>query len=247
MAAWIQGTVIENQHWTERLFSLQVQADITAFSAGQFVTLALDIDGERIARPYSFVNAPAEQPLQFYATSVAKGQLSSQLQKLAAGDRVWIKAKAKGFFVLNEVPVADNLWLLCSGTGIGPFLSILKTMQPWKSYRQIVLVHAVSKAEDLNYRRDIDAIQQQHGRQLTVVYFVSREQIKNTLTGRIPEAISQGLLEQRVNIKLSSGRSQVMLCGNPDMVKDSLCVLKNRGFKQNLRRKPGQITIENYW
>src|SRR6478735_5259208 len=132
--AWIDGTVLAQTRWTDRLLSLRIDipkgAAALPFEAGQFARLALDIGGERIARPYSFVNAPGSAPLEFYYAIVPEGPLSPRLANLSAGDRVYVAPNPAGFLVLSEVPEATNLWLLATGTGVGPFLSILRTETP---------------------------------------------------------------------------------------------------------------------
>ena len=104
MAQWIEGTVLENSHWTENLFTLKIDADVDMFTAGQFTSLALDIDGERIARPYSFLSSPGKKPIEFFFYTATGGVLSNAMVDLKAGDNIWVKQKANGFFTLNEVP-----------------------------------------------------------------------------------------------------------------------------------------------
>ena len=154
---FVQGTVIENKHWTERLYSLKVDAEIQTFLPGQFGRLGLELEGEEIARPYSFVNAPTEPYLEFYSIIVPEGHLSSCLHRLQSGAKVWVAASPSGFFTLNEIPEGRELWMLSTGTALGPFLSILKTDEPWQRFDKIVLVHAVRTEEELTYKETIAA------------------------------------------------------------------------------------------
>jgi ferredoxin--NADP+ reductase len=247
MSRWVDGRVIALRQWTDRLYSLQVNADVGPFQAGQFTRLALDIDGERIARPYSFINAPDDPVLEFYFIVVPDGPLTHELTRLQPGDTVYLAPRAAGFLVLSELPDADYLWLLSTGTAIGPFLSILADTRVWQRFKKVVLVHAVRKLAELTYRDTIDALLEQHGEQLTYVPFVSREDTDFAIKARIPEAIVDGRLEQRAGISLAADNSQVMICGNPAMVRDTQAVLEMRGLKKNRRREPGQITTEQYW
>jgi ferredoxin--NADP+ reductase len=248
-AAWIEGTVAGQTQWTGRLLSLRVEtpAGAPAFEAGQFARLALDIDGERIARPYSFVNAPGAAPLEFYYAIVDEGPLSPRLAKLTAGDRVYVAPNPAGFLVLSEVPDAANLWLFSTGTGIGPFLSILRTETPWKRFRRVVLVHAARHPAELVYGGVLEAVVQGHPEQFVLVRVTSREPADNALQGRIPGLVADGSLETRTGCELSATSAQVMLCGNPDMVKDVTAELALREMKKHRRRSPGHITVENYW
>lgn len=247
MAEWIQGTVTDNIHWTENLYSLKIDAEIDGFTAGQFTSLALDIDGERIARPYSFLSAPDEQPLEFFFYTATGGILSNAMLELESGDSIWLKKQANGFFTLSEVPDSRDLWMFGTGTGIAPFFSILKTEEPWQRFEKVILVHGVRSEADLRYQDLIEDVRDRRGDHFEFKAFVTREDVPGTFRGRIPAAIADGQLEEHCNRQLSPQNSQIMLCGNPDMVKDSVEVLKERGFSKNRRRTPGHITVENYW
>ncbi len=170
---WLEAKVLENRHWTDALFSLRVEGPGLQFEAGQFVRLALDIDGERIARPFSFVNPPADPVHEFYGIVVPGGPLSPTLARLQPGDTLYLAPNPAGFLVLSEVPDAETLWLISTGTGIAPFLSILRTEAPWRRFRNVVLVHAVRHAKELVYRDLILEISRKQ--KLRYVSFVSRE------------------------------------------------------------------------
>ncbi len=247
MSDWTSGRVTGKHQWTEKLFSLQLEADIAPFTAGQFTRLALDMDGERVARPYSFVNAPGERPLEFYFVVIPEGRLSPRLARLEVGDCLWVAKKAGGFFILDEIPPGRELWCLSTGTGLGVFLSILKTEEPWQRFERIILVHGVRQARELTYGDTIQRFTAQHPAQFRMIPLVSREACDFALPGRIPAAIENGTLESRAGIPLDPARSQVMICGNPAMVRDTRAVLEQRGLRRNRRQEPGQITTENYW
>ncbi|OGA60565.1 MAG: ferredoxin--NADP(+) reductase [Betaproteobacteria bacterium RIFCSPLOWO2_12_FULL_65_14] len=242
---WLEGRVIENRHWTEALFSLRVAGAAIAFEAGQFVRIALDIGGERIARPFSLVNAPGDPVLEFYGIVVPEGPLSPRLARLAPGDALFVARNPAGFLVLSEVLDAETLWLVSTGTGIAPFLSILRTDAPWRRFHNVVLVHAVRFSQELTYRETIDELRQTRG--LKYVSFVSREAASGSLAGRIPAAIRDGRLASAAGLKLAADSSQVMLCGNPDMLKDATAALAERGMRKHRRRAPGHITVESFW
>nr|WP_086937780.1 ferredoxin--NADP reductase [Thaumasiovibrio occultus] len=247
MADWIPATVVANRHWNNDLFSLTLEANIEPFKAGQFTKLALDMDGKRVQRAYSFVNPSTENQIEIYATRVADGLLSPRLHALEAGDEVYITARANGFFTLDEVPEGRHLWLFATGTALGPYLSILRESEVWRRFRKIVLVHAVRYSADLSYQGEINALKNQYPDQLVVQPFVSREPVQGALNGRVTHALQDGQLERMVGLKLSPAESQVMLCGNPAMVKDTQTILHKKGLEKNLRRAPGHITTEHYW
>jgi ferredoxin--NADP+ reductase len=247
MGKFVEGKVVGIRQWTDRLFSIMVDAPVEPWQSGQFGKLVLEIGGEAIGRPYSYVNAPDERPLEFYYITVEGGPLTERLVKLKPGDAIYLAPKAAGFLVLAELPQAENLWMLSTGTALGPFLSILKTPDPWARFRDVVLVHAVRSAAELTYRDQIDRLLAAHPGRLRYVPFVSREPTDFAIQARVPEAIRDGRLQAKAGVELSPAKSQVMICGNPDMVKDTTDTLIELGFKKNKRKDPGQITVENYW
>lgn len=255
---WIKGTVAGRKQWTESLFSLYVEADPIKFEAGQFVKLALPDPGAAgapgdaglIGRPYSFVNAPGDRPHEFYCVTVPQGPLSPRLAALAAGDAIWVARQPAGFLVLSEVPDAHSLWLMCTGTGIGPFLSILRTEAPWKRYARIVLVQGTRRMTERTHRSIIEEIATEHPGQFQTVSLMTRDPVRDVggmLAGRIPQAIADGRLEVAAATELQPGSSQVMLCGNPGMIEGVIGILKERDMRKHRRRAPGHITVENYW
>jgi ferredoxin/flavodoxin---NADP+ reductase len=132
-----------------------------------------------------------------------------------------------------------------TGTGIAPFLSILRTDAPWRRFRNVVLVHAVRHVRELVYQDLIDPLVV--GKGLHYVSFVSREAAAGSLAGRIPAAVRDGRLETAAGLPLSAETSQVMLCGNPDMLKDTSAALIERGMRKHRRRSPGHISVESFW
>src|SRR5258708_34037074 len=116
MPKWIEGTVVNQKRWTQNLFTLQVEADVAAFEAGQFAKLALAVDGEMVARPYSFVNAPKEHPHEFYYVTLPDGPLTQRLQKMEAGEAIYLAPRPAGVLVPSEIPDPGNPWLCPTGT-----------------------------------------------------------------------------------------------------------------------------------
>jgi ferredoxin--NADP+ reductase len=238
---WLTGRVLENRHWTETLFSLRVEGAPLRFQAGQFVRIALDIHGERVARAFSFVNPPDDPVLEFYGVIVPEGPLSPRLAQVNAGDALYVASNPAGFLVLSELPDAETLWLVATGTGLAPFLSILRTETPWRRFRNVVLVHAVRYASELTYKELI------RGTAARYVTFVSREPAAGSLAGRIPAAIADGRLEEAAGLPLSPASAHVMLCGNPQMLRDASAALAALGMRKHRRRTPGHITVESFW
>lgn len=249
MTQWQQGKVVENQHWNQRLCSLKIEVELPEFEAGQFIRVGLpepDDEQQMQARPYSFVNAPHEGQMEIYFNQVPEGSLSNRLKALHEGDAVYVADRPAGFMTESEIPDGETLWLLASGTALGPFLSILKTQAPWQRFKHIVLVHGVRSAEELTYRELIGKLQKLHPDQMIKVNSVTREEVVGALHERIPVAIANGHLERLAGLDFNANTSCVMLCGNPVMVEGSLEALQNKGLRKHLRRESGQILQEIY-
>jgi ferredoxin--NADP+ reductase len=226
---------------------MKVEAPVEPFEAGQFTRLALDIEGERVARAYSYVNSPMAEYLEFYFNTVPDGPLSNRLSTLQPGDNLWVSARPVGLLTLQQISDADHLWLLATGTAIGPFISILRSELPWQRFSRIVLAHGVRTAEELAYQNEIMGFSKRNPEKFTMVPFVSRQKTDYAIQGRIPDAIASGLLESRVGFEFDPARSQVMICGNKGMVQDTQAQLERRGLKKHRRGEPGHIITENYW
>ncbi|MBS0288966.1 MAG: ferredoxin--NADP reductase [Proteobacteria bacterium] len=241
---WVEGKIIALTQWAPGLYSIFVKAPILPFVAGQFTQIRLT--QEKLFRTYSFVNEPADPNLEFYYVLVKAGSLTPQLATLVVDDKIWLSHKASGRFVLSEVPLAQNLWCFATGTGLGPFLSLLKTKTPWERFDRIVLVHSVRYSIELTHQRLIEAWQEQYPKQFNWCPIITREPTHH-LQERIPQLLHSKKLEETVNLSINAITSQVMLCGNPSMINDVTQLLAQRGLKLNHFRDKGHITVENYW
>jgi ferredoxin--NADP+ reductase len=244
---WVEGTVVEQKRWTDKLYSLRVSAEIGSFEPGQHATLALPVNGVLVTRPYSFVNAPKEQPHEFHYTLLPEGPLTARLARLESRDVVFLAPTASGLFVLSAIPDAEKLWLLATGTGIAPYLSMLRTETPWRRFQKVVLVHSVRHAEERTYGDAVAEIAKGHAEQFRFVSVTSREEAAGSLPGRISDTIASGSLEKAVGLTLDPKGSQVMICGSPKTIGDIADELKPRGMRRHRRRDPGHICVENYW
>ena len=201
-----------------------------------------------LGRPYSFVNPPHARRTSSTTSSLPDGPLSPRLATLAAGRRRCGCCRARtASFSISEVPEADALWCIATGTGIGPFLSILRTDEPWQKFARVVLVHATRYANELTYRDEIAAIGRARPGAFSYVPMVSREVAPGALAGRIPAAIEDGRLEARAGVPLTAANAHAMLCGNPAMIEDTQQTLATRGMRRHRRREPGHVTLETYW
>ncbi len=246
MSDWVKGEVVAKRQWAEGLYSLQFDAPINPFYAGQYIKVALDVADERIGRPYSLANPPHERPLEIFFNEVNGGSLTASLSALQVGDALWVTADAGGIFTLETVQPTENLWLLATGTGLGVYLSILRTRTPWERFQRVILVHGVRQVADLAYQTLLAELQQQHGERLQVLAAVSREAHPDALSGRITALLSSGELEAAAGATLTPTDSHVMLCGNSAMIKDAKVILEARGLTRHRRHTPGHYTTEHY-
>ncbi len=247
MAAWLSGEIIENKQWSDNLFSLKIRTGSLSFSSGQFIKVGLEIENKLLSRPYSLVNAPDDPVLEIHFNRVDKGLLSPLLANLSVGDSIQISERATGLLTLDEVPDVPYLWLIATGTGVGPFLSILKTSTPWRRFKKIILGYSVKTIEDQAYVDEFSALQSLHPEQFSFVPFVTREKTPDTINTRITTSIETGDLEKHVDLKLTADSSHIMLCGNSTMVGDVMTLLEARGLRRHTHREPGNIAIEKYY
>lgn len=250
---FVKGSVTDRIDWTDNEFSLMVNAPVDPYLAGQFTKLALPNDsGEWVRRAYSLVNSPhhkaGHQQMEFLFITADEGELSPRLQQLAKGDTVYVAKQASGFMTLAEIPdKMTDLWLLSTGSAIGPFLAILDELETASRFDEIVLVHAVRTQAELVYQSKIAKMLKRYESKLHYIAIVSREQCDGLLQGRIPELLLSGALTEAAQVTLKKESSFFYICGNPDMVKDTSATLNKLGYIKNLRRKAGNFSSENYW
>ena len=245
--AWIETKIESRKDWAPGLVSLTLDAGASPFVPGQFVNLGLDRGGVRIKRSYSLASPPGS-PSEVYLSLVPGGELTPALFELGPGDRVWLDDRALGFFTLDHVPPAGRAWLLATGTGLGPFLSMLRSSTIWQRFERIVLVHGVRQVSHLGYAEELARIAAERGGQFLYLPLVTREAPPpGGLAGRLPALIESGELERRVGLSFAAPTDHVLMCGNPAMISEVQAVLGARGLEKHRPRKPGHITIESYW
>ncbi|BCD86640.1 ferredoxin--NADP(+) reductase [Pseudomonas solani] len=247
-------TLLDVQTLTPSLFTLRTTRDPGfRFRAGQFARLGVTkADGSTVWRAYSMVSAPHDEHLEFFSIVVPGGEFTSELSRLAEGDTLLIDKQAFGFLTLDRFIDGRDLWLLATGTGVAPFLSILQDLEVWQRFERILLVYSARHESELAYQPLIAGLKElEHlegvADKLTYIPVVTREQVPGALNGRITTLIENGELERAAGLALTPEHSRVMLCGNPQMIEDTRAVLKARDMNLALTRKPGQVAVENYW
>ncbi|MGE5337352.1 MAG: ferredoxin--NADP reductase [Gemmatimonadota bacterium] len=249
--------------WAPNLFSFRLTRYAGfRFTPGQFARLGVgkpDPDNPRnpsgtriVWRAYSIVSASYDEHLEFFSIVVPGGDFTSELSRLKVGDTVFVEKMNYGFLTCDRFEQGKDLWLLATGTGLAPFISILWEPKTWDDYENLILVHSVRYPNELAYRATIEGFrEQEHLREqagkLRYVQVVTRASVPGTLGQRIPALIDSGQLEHHVRMSLDLQRSRVMICGNPEMVTDTRKRLTARGFATSRRGVPGQLAVENYW
>ncbi|MBM7061483.1 ferredoxin--NADP reductase [Pseudomonas sp. UL073] len=246
--------VYDIQTLTPNLFTFRASRDPGfRFRAGQFARLGVTkADGSVVWRAYSMVSSPFDEHLEFFSIVVPGGEFTSELSRLREGDTLLIDKQAFGFLTLDRFPDGRDLWLLGTGTGLAPFLSILQDFEAWERFERIKLVYSVRESVELAYQELIAGLTQrdylaEYAHKLQYIPVVTREDHPGALRQRITTLIESGELERAAGLALDPEHSRIMLCGNPQMIEDTRAVLKTRGMRLALTRKPGQIGVENYW
>lgn len=243
---WRRASLTARKDWAEGLTTFRFDVTIADFEPGQFVNVAVDESKPSDRRSYSVASAPGA-PLELYVTRVPGGTLSPGLFEKKLGDAVLVSSNASGFFTLDWVPQARDLWLISTGTGLGPFVSMVRSGKLWPRFERVVVVNGVRMAAHLGYRDELVAMTHEPDRELRYVPLVTREDVPEALRARVPAAIASGELERHAGVELSPDHSHVMLCGNPDMIKETLEALAARGLRKHKRREPGHVSMEKYW
>lgn len=243
--------VLSVHRWAHNLFSFTMTRPAHfKFTAGQFARIGLIVNGELVVRAYSVVSSPFEENLEFFSIVVPDGAFTSNLQHLEIGDELYLDKTAYGYLTLAryQLPLAHDLWLLATGTGLAPFLSMLQDFETWTKYQHIHLIYSVRSTAELAYVDRIQEIAESFGEGHTGLKFVPiiTRDPNATLHDRLPVLIENGELEKVVGLSFNPATSHVMLCGNPQMVEDTKDALKQRGLTMN-RRGEGNIAVENYW
>ncbi|MGE6246588.1 ferredoxin--NADP reductase [Psychrobacter proteolyticus] len=267
-------TVLSKTTWTPNLFSFTVsRPDSFKFTAGQFVRLGVNPSqlkyyqqtdasdetadtalNEDVFRAYSIASSPFDEVIEFFSIVIPDGAFTSQLQHLQVGDELLLNTMPFGFLTLAryQKPLPKDLWLLATGTGLAPFLSMLQDLKTWEDYEHIVLAYSARSLGELAYVEKIESLQEDFGTlvdnpaKLIFIPIVTREPVEGALSERLPKLLLEGTLQARAGIALDIDTTHVMLCGNPDMVEDTKEALKTLGLVMN-RRGEGNIAVENYW
>lgn len=256
----MNATLIERIDLSPRVAVLRVRPDaqpLPAFKPGQFVQIGLpmEVPGKEpdapvrvrvIKRSYSIASAPQErEAYELCIALVQQGRLTPELWKLSVGSRLWVDEKPMGHFTLEGIPAHKTLLCVATGTGLAPFVSMLREARTLNDARRFVLLHGVRECADLCYREELEARQKQEY-STTYVAVVSREAWAG-LSGRVQTVLDSPELCQRFGIELDPERTHVLLCGNPDMIVELRAKLEAQGYRADTPAQLGGMRLERYW
>lgn len=251
MSNFYEERVLSVHHWTDTLFSFTTTRDASfRFKNGQFTMIGLKVDEKPLLRAYSLASTNYDEDLEFFSIKVPDGPLTSRLQNLKVGDPIIVGKKAVGTLVLDNLRDGKRLFLLGTGTGLAPFLALIRDPETYERYAQVVLVHGCRQVAELAYGERIQSELPQDEflgetirNQLTYYPTVTREPFRNR--GRITDLIASGQLFSDIGQPgFDPEGDRFMLCGSPQMLADLKAIFEARGLAEGNTGEPGDYVIE---
>jgi ferredoxin--NADP+ reductase len=251
MSAFNEEKVLSVHHWTDRLFTFKTTRDASLrFSNGHFTMIGLKVNNKPLLRAYSIVSANYEDHLEFLSIKVPEGPLTSRLQHIQEGDSVIVGRKPTGTLLVDYLLPGKRLWLLSTGTGLAPFMSIVRDPDTYNKFEEIILVHGVRQKDELAYHDLLVEHLPAHEflgdmvkGQLRYYPTVTREAYKNM--GRVTDLIQTGKIFEDLGVPpMDPSIDRVMICGSPGMLKDLKHMFETQGFNEGNTTRPGDFVIE---
>jgi ferredoxin--NADP+ reductase len=251
MSALLKEEVTAVHHWTDRLFSFKTTRNPGfRFKNGHFTMIGLEQDGRPLLRAYSLASANYEDELEFFSIKVPDGPLTSRLQNIQVGDQLLVNSKTTGTLINDNLLPGKHLYLIATGTGLAPFLSIIRDPEIYAAYDKVILTHGCREVDELAYQELITEHLPNHeylGEDVRekLVYYptVTREKYVNN--GRLTDLLRIGKLEKDIGLpRIDPARDRFMICGSPSMLKDICKVLDSRGFSETRNGHVGEYVIE---
>lgn len=251
MSAFQEERVLSVHHWTDRLFSFTTTRDASLrFSNGHFTMIGLRVDGKPLLRAYSIVSPNYADHLEFLSIKVQDGPLTSRLQHIQVGDTIIVGRKPTGTLLIDYLLPGKRLYLLGTGTGLAPFLSIVRDPETYERFEQVIVVHGVRQVNELAYRELLsnDLVKDEILGELVqgkLLYYptVTREPFVHQ--GRIPQLLGEGVIAKDLGLPaFNATEDRVMICGSPEMLRDLKALCEKTGLKEGNTTTPGDFVIE---
>jgi ferredoxin/flavodoxin---NADP+ reductase len=251
LSAFRNETVLSVHHWTDELFSFRTTRDKGfRFASGQFVMIGLEVDKKPLVRAYSIASPHYADELEFFSIKVPDGKLTSKLKDMKVGDHVLVGAKPVGTLLLDSLTPGRNLYMIGTGTGLAPFLSLARDPEAYERFEKVILVHGCRHVRDLAYREQLtdelpaDEVLGDLVRDKLIYYpTVTREPFK--YRGRVSHLLENGKLAEDIGLPpISKENDRFMLCGSIQMLNDLRAILEAKGFEEGSTTTPGQFVVE---
>ncbi len=251
MSAFHEERVLSVHHWTDKLFTFTTTRDpALRFSNGHFTMIGLKVNDKPLLRAYSIVSANYEEHLEFLSIKVPDGPLTSRLQHVKVGDSIIVGKKPTGTLLIDYLLPGKRLYLLSTGTGLAPFMSVIRDPATYEAFEQVILVHGVRQADELAYHDLVldhlpkhEFLGEMIQKQLLYYPTVTRESYRNM--GRVTDLMESGKMFEDLKLpNLDVANDRVMICGSPHMLKDLKHMLETRGFKEGTTSTPGDFVVE---
>jgi len=251
MSAFLEERVLAVHHWTDRLFSFTTTRDTSfRFSSGHFTMIGLKVNGKPLLRAYSIASPNWEEHLEFLSIKVPDGPLTSRLQHIQVGDSLIVGKKPTGTLLIDYLLPGENLYLIGTGTGLAPWLSVARDPETYERFKKVIVVHGVREVKELAYQQLFEQDLPQHellGEMVhdKLIYYptVTREPFRNQ--GRITDLIEDGTFPANIGMPpLNPLIDRVMLCGSPAMLADLKEMLEKRDFEEGNTSTPGDFVVE---
>jgi ferredoxin--NADP+ reductase len=251
MSNFNQERVLSVRHWNDSLFSFTTTRNAGfRFRNGHFVMMGLEVEGRPLLRAFSVVSPNYDEHLEFYSIKIQNGALTSRLQHIEPGDSVLVSRKPTGTLLVDNLLPGKRLYLMATGTGLAPFMSIIRDPATYERFEHVIVAHGVRRASDLGYRGYIEdelpnheLVGDQVKQQLLYYPTVTREAFRNQ--GRVNDLLDSGKLSSDLGLPaLDPAHDRVMICGSPSMLSDLVGILEPRGFQEGNTDHQGQYVIE---
>lgn len=228
-----------------------------SFAAGQYARMGIPDPDGTVWRAYSMTSSPDQDFLEFYGVIVPGGLFTTRLKAMKPGDRLLIEKQSYGFMTPDRFADGEDLWMFATGTGIGPYISMLRDPFVWQQFRNLIVVHSVRHADEFAYHEELEKMRKEapfphlSAAKLHITRSTTRDapsaEDPSLLRGRITTLLENGTLERALSLPITESASRIMMCGNPQMIEDMRRILHHRGLRPVRRALPGQFVTENYW
>jgi len=251
MAKLIEETVTDIHHWNDTLFSFKTtRGNSFRFENGHFVMLGLELGDRPLTRAYSIASANYEEELEFFSIKVPDGPLTSELQKITVGDKILLSTKSTGTLIADHLLPGKHLYLISTGTGLAPFMSIIRDPEIYERYDKIILTHGVRTVSELAYQQYITEELPKNeffGEDVKekLIYYPTVTREKYTHNGRLTDLMVTGRLFKDIGLPQPNlDDDRFMICGSPSMLKDTCSILDKAGFKESRHGQQAHYVIE---